>query len=72
MADTPTAPPLPDLANRLALTREEAAAALGISSRKVWELTNCGELPHRRIGTRTVYPVDALKAWVNAGEGVSR
>ena len=31
---------------RLSLRAPEAAAALGISARKLWELTKCGEVPH--------------------------
>lgn len=68
VSDAPDSRPLPDLTNRLALDREEAAAALGLSARKVWELTNCGELPHKKIGTRTVYPVDALRAWLTSDD----
>ncbi|MCA9305051.1 MAG: helix-turn-helix domain-containing protein [Phycisphaerales bacterium] len=50
----------------LALSMDEAALALGLSRRKVWELTNCGHLPHVRIGRAIRYPVAALSAWVDA------
>jgi excisionase family DNA binding protein len=47
----------------IALSAKEAAVALGISPRKLWELTNRGTLPHVRIGKRILYPVAALDRW---------
>jgi excisionase family DNA binding protein len=49
---------------RLALRPREAARALGISPRKLWQLTNCGEIPCTRIGRCVVYPVDVLREWL--------
>lgn len=57
----------PDLltaANRLALRPKEAAAALGISERLLWAKTNCGEIPHCRIGRAIVYPTALLREWL--------
>ncbi len=48
----------------LALRTDAAAKSLGISPRKLWELTNRGEIPHVRIGRAVVYPVDALRDWL--------
>ena len=42
----------------------EAAAALTIGKRKLWELTNCGEIPHVRIGRMVRYHQDDLEEWV--------
>ena len=53
-----------ELSARLALRCDEAAPALGLSPRKVWELTNSGELPHVRVGRAVLYPVASLKAWL--------
>lgn len=57
----------PDLltnAKRLGLRRREAAEALGISERLLWVKTNCGEIPHCRIGRTIVYPIDQLREWL--------
>lgn len=62
----------------LALRPREAAKALAISPRYLWQLTKDGHIPCVRIGTgkrRTVlYPVADLQAWLTrqtAAEGVS-
>ena len=49
----------------LALRPREAAVALSLSERKLWELTNCGKVPHVRIGKALLYPVDALRRWLD-------
>ncbi len=49
----------------LALRPREAAVSLGISERKLWELTNCGKVPHVRMGKAILYPVDALRRWLD-------
>jgi excisionase family DNA binding protein len=48
----------------LALRPREAARALGIGERKLWELTNRGEIPHAKLGRATVYPIAALERWL--------
>ncbi len=50
---------------RLAVNRREAAAMLGISERLLWTYTNAGTIPHARIGTRVLYPVSKLRAWLD-------
>lgn len=50
----------------LALRTKQAAKALGISERLLWELTNRGEIPHVKVGRATLYPVEALKQWLLA------
>ena len=50
----------------LLLNSEEASAALRISPRKLWELTNSGEVPSIRIGRALRYPLADLKAWIEA------
>jgi hypothetical protein len=44
----------------LALRPREAAAALGISERKLWSLTQAGNVPHVKLDRVTLYPVAAL------------
>lgn len=51
----------------LALRREEAAAALGFGTRKLWALTAPrGPIPAFKVGTCVLYPVDGLREWVAA------
>jgi len=60
-------PTLPEstMSDRLALRPKDAAKALGIGQRKLWELTKAGVIPSVKAGTCTLYPVDALREWLN-------
>lgn len=49
---------------RLALRPREAAKALGIGTRKLWELTNRGLVPHVRLDKSILYPVEAINRWL--------
>lgn len=53
----------------LALRPREAAEALGISARWLWQLTHDGQIPCVRLGSgkrRTVlYPTAVLQAWLS-------
>lgn len=49
---------------RLALSLDETAEALGLSRRKLQQLIAAKELPVTRIGRRVVVPVDALRKWL--------
>jgi predicted DNA-binding transcriptional regulator AlpA len=57
---TPADPATP----RLALRARDAARALGISERLLWDLTKRGEIPCTRIGRCVVYPVHLLQEWL--------
>lgn len=57
---------LPDGVRRLSLRPAEAAAALGIGERLLWEMTNRGEIPCARIGRAVLYPVAELERWLSA------
>lgn len=48
----------------LALRPREAAKALGVSERLLWDWTHHGDIPHLRIGRTILYPVDALRGWL--------
>ena len=52
----------------LALRPREAAKALGISTRLLWQLTHDGHIPCVRVGSgkrKTVlYPITVLQAWL--------
>jgi excisionase family DNA binding protein len=50
--------------DRLTVSRAEAARMLGISERLLWTWTKSGLIPHVRIGTRVLYPVEQLRAWL--------
>lgn len=52
-------------ARRLLIARE-AAAMLRISDRRLWTMTNAGEVPHVRLGRRVLYPLDQLGSWIDA------
>ena len=54
---------------RLALRPKEAAVSLGIGVRKLWELTNRGEIPSVKLGRCTVYPVALLGEWLREQAG---
>lgn len=57
-----------DLPSPLALRPREAAKALGICARHLWQLTKDGHIPCVRVGSgnrKTVlYPVADLQAWL--------
>lgn len=46
------------------MTASEAAQALAISPRKLWTMTNCGEIPCVRIGRSVRYDPADLQVWI--------
>ena len=48
----------------LLLDAPAAARALSIGGRKLWELTNCRDIPSVRIGRRVLYDPEDLRAWI--------
>ena len=56
---------------KLLLTAKQAAAALAISERLLWSLTNCHEIPCVRIGRAVRYSPDDLAAWIEAKRGAN-
>jgi excisionase family DNA binding protein len=48
----------------LAMRPREAATALGISERLLWEWTDRGQVPHIRMGKAILYPVESLRDWL--------
>ena len=56
----------PDPIPILALRPREAAKALGIGARKLWEITadRTSGIPHVRFGKAVLYPVDDLRTWL--------
>ena len=67
MTEQTTKKPEPDAAlPKIALRAKEAARALGIGERKLWELTNRGLIPHVRLPDCKciLYPTDQLREWL--------
>ncbi len=52
------------LAGRLALRPREAARALGIGERTLRQILP--EIPHVRVGSAVVIPVDLLREWLRS------
>ena len=69
MNETPPNAPVPCLA----LRPREAAKALGIGERKLWEITadTTSGIPHARFGKAVVYPVRELREWLARQVGQS-
>ena len=51
---------------KLLWTCREAAKALGISERKLWDVTNQGAIPCVRIGRAVRYDPADIRAWIDA------
>ena len=51
---------------RLGLRPREAAAALGVSERKLWSITadQASGIPHARFDKTIVYPIRELQDWL--------
>lgn len=52
---------------RIALSVEEAAATLGLSVTRAYQLVRCGQLPAKKVGKRWLVPIKALEEWINEG-----
>jgi excisionase family DNA binding protein len=51
--------------DKLLLTPKDAAAALSISERTLWQLTKDGTIPAVRLRRSVRYDVGALRAWLD-------
>mgnify|MGYP002700709122 CR=1 FL=1 len=59
-------PILPEEAPQpIAVNATNAARMLSIGERKLWELTQCGKIPHFRVGRSVRYPVASLIEWAH-------
>jgi len=50
----------------MALRPREAARALGVSERWLWEKTKTGEIPCLKAGRCILYPVAMLEEWLRS------
>lgn len=55
---------LPMPTNQLLLRPNEAAKALAISERSLWQLTKENKIPHLRINRILRYDANALQQWI--------
>ena len=51
----------------LVYTARELAGLLGLNIKTLYEATARGEIPHRRIGRRILWPRPAIDAWLALG-----
>jgi len=49
---------------RLLISRPEAAAALAVCEKTIYNMVQNGDLPEIKIGKSVRYSVDDLKAWI--------
>jgi excisionase family DNA binding protein len=49
---------------KLLWTSRETAAAMGISERTLWKLTNDGDIPCVRIGRAVRYDPTDIRSWI--------
>jgi excisionase family DNA binding protein len=57
---------------KLLLKPLDAAEALSISPRKLWAMTNAGEIPRVRFGKSVRYDPADLREWIDAQKGGRR
>ena len=51
---------------KLLLSAREAAAALGVCEKTLWNYSRPrGDIPCLKLGARTLYTVDDLRAWIS-------
>ena len=64
------------VSSTLALRPREAAKALGISPRLLWQLTKDGHIPCVRVGSgkrkSVLYPLAELQAWLTQQAALSK
>ena len=56
----------------LALRPRDAAKALGISPRLLWQLTKDGVIPSAKAGRTVLYPIAELQAWLSRQAEVAK
>jgi len=54
----------PQRVTPILLSLKDAARALAVSDRSLWEWTKAGKVPHVRLGRRVLYSPDDLRRWV--------
>ena len=54
------------------LTTKEVADLLRVKERKVYDLAAAGEIPHRRLTGKLLFPADEISNWISGGKQVAR
>ncbi len=54
------------------LTTKEVADLLRVKERKVYDLAAAGEIPHRRITGKLLFPLDEINTWIAGDTAVPR
>lgn len=54
------------------LTTREVAALLRVKERKVYDLAAAGEIPHRRITGKLLFPAEEITRWIERGDDAGR
>jgi excisionase family DNA binding protein len=60
----------PPMTERLALTRREAAIALGVCDRTLDNWAKQGKIVARKTGNRVLFPMKALQEFINGADSV--
>ena len=55
----------------LYLTTKEVADLIRVKERKVYDLAAAGEIPHRRVTGKLLFPAAEITAWIEGGDGAT-
>jgi putative molybdopterin biosynthesis protein len=66
----PALPDTPPVAAQF-LTTKEVADLLRVKERKVYDLAASGDIPHRRVTGKLLFPAVEIADWMNRGEGAA-
>ncbi len=55
----------------LLLSIKQAAQALSLCERTIWDLVKKGELPHVKVGRRVLFSPASLQSWIERQESTT-
>lgn len=61
-----------DLSQRIAVTRDQAAELVGLSSRTILRAIRSGELVEHYVSAKPVILIDDLRSWIQSAPTQSR
>ena len=64
----PYKPSPPPNVERLAVSKKEAAAMLGVCERSLNNWVKQGKIAARKVGSRLLFPLESLRAFLNGAE----
>ncbi|MFM1964906.1 MAG: hypothetical protein RL134_631 [Actinomycetota bacterium] len=62
----------PDLSQRIAVTRDQAAELVGLSSRTLLRAIRAGELVEHYVSAKPVILIDDLRSWIKSAPTENR